>query len=67
MVFEYQKLPSVRQMDVLYEDFDRDLMGRTPTQACVHIKSLTHAKKACTHAYTQTYRQAGVAERGQVV
>lgn len=37
------------------------------TWACVHMKSLSNARKACTHAYTQTYRQAGVSERGQVV
>lgn len=57
---------TVQQMDVLYEDFDRDWKD-TRTQACVRIKSLRHAKTTCTHAYTQTYRRAGVAEREQVV
>lgn len=29
---------------------------------------ITHTiRKSCTHAYAQTYRQAGVAERGHVV
>lgn len=60
---------TVKQMDVLHEDFDRDLILKTHihTQACAHIKSVTHAEKTCTHAYAQLYRQAGVAECEQVV
>lgn len=51
---------------MLYEDFDRDFKGRTHTHT-QDIKSLTHAKEACNHAYTQTCRQAGLAECRQAV